>query len=408
MSGGRSDRLIDARPRRFGMLKRLTPAALLAVVSMAVGMSSVAFGQATAQPAAKAEANAEPKALTLGMTAPEYKVQEFIKGEPITGFEKGKVYVVEFWATWCGPCIKAFPHLSEMQAKYKDKNVTFIGTNIWEKYDEKTLTKVKEFVAKQGDKMAYTVAYDGEKKEMDKSYMAAAGQNGIPCAFIVNQDGKVAWIGHPMQMEKPLEEITAGTYDLKAAVAAYEADRAKEKAAEAKAKAEADSPAAKMQAKIRAAVKAEKWDDALAACDEMVKAEPKAASGALMQKFNILIAKKKDYSAAYGMKDALLADSTISNNAMMLNQIAWGVVDPEGKVEKKDADFAVAIATQADKASGSKDPMIIDTLARAYWVKGDKAKAIELQEKAVKLSSELDDETKAGIAKSLDEYKGKN
>jgi len=398
------------------MLKRLTPAALLAVVSLAASIGSTAFAQATtdakAQPAVKVETKAEPKTeakiLTVGMAAPEFKVQEFLKGEPITGFEKGKVYVVEFWATWCGPCIRAFPHLSELQAQYKEKNVTFIGTNIWEKYDGDTLAKVKKFVAGQGDKMAYTVAYDGETKRMDKAYMGAAQKNGIPCAFIVNQDGKVAWIGHPMSMEKPLEQIAAGKYDLAAAVKEYEAGQAESRAEQNKAKAEAESPAAKLKEKVQTATKAGKWDDAVAGLDEIVKADPKQASGALMTKFDILLTKKKDFTAAYGMKDVLLADKTISNNPMMLNQIAWGVVDPEGKVEKKDADFAVAIATQADKAAGSKDAAILDTLARAYWVKGDKAKAIEIQEKAVKLSEGLDDSMKDGIAASLAEYKGKN
>lgn len=394
------------------MLKRMTPAALLAALSVCAGLTSSVFAQATAapaaQPAAKAGEKAEPKVLSIGMAAPEFKVVEFIKGEPITGYEKGKVYVVEFWATWCGPCIKAFPHLSELQAQYKDKNVTFIGTNIWEKYDEGTLAKVKKFVEGQGDKMAYTVAYDGDGKAMDKAFMAAAGKNGIPCAFIVNQDGKVAWIGHPMGMEKPLEEITAGKYDLEKAIKDGEAAAAAERAAQAKAKADADGPVGKLRSKIQAAAKAQKWDEAVAACDELAKADPAQASGALMQKFNILLSSKKDYAAAYGMKDALLADKTISGNAMMLNQIAWGVVDPEGKVEKKDADFALAIAVQADKASGSKDPMIIDTLARAYWVKGEKAKAIELQEKAVKLSEGLDESIKDGIVATLTEYKGKN
>lgn len=391
-------------------MKRMTPAALLAALSVCAGVTTSVFAQAApaAQPAVKADAKAEPKVLSVGMPAPEFKVQEFLKGEPITGFEKGKVYVVEFWATWCGPCIKAFPHLSEMQAQYKNKNVTFIGTNIWEKYDGDTLAKVKKFVAGQGDKMGYTVAYDGESKGMDKAYMAAASKNGIPCAFIVNQDGKVAWIGHPMGMDKPLEEIVAGKYDLAQAVKAGEEAAAADRAAQAKAKADADGPVGKLKSKIQAAAKAQKWDEAVSACDELAKADPAQASTALMQKFNILLSSKKDYTAAYGMKDAILGDKTISGNAMMLNQIAWGVVDPEGKVEKKDADFALAIATQADKASGSKDPMIIDTLARAFWVKGEKSKAIELQEKAVKLAEGLDQSVKDGIVATLTEYKGKN
>ncbi len=48
---------------------------------------------------------------------------------PITGFDsfKGKIVVVDFWATWCGPCIAAFPHMREMQARYQGKDVVLLG-----------------------------------------------------------------------------------------------------------------------------------------------------------------------------------------------------------------------------------------------------------------------------------------
>jgi hypothetical protein len=52
---------------------------------------------------------AEP--LTIGSPAPELKINTWVKGDPVGGIEKGKVYVIEFWGTACGPCIKCMPHL---------------------------------------------------------------------------------------------------------------------------------------------------------------------------------------------------------------------------------------------------------------------------------------------------------
>lgn len=354
------------------------------------------------QPPAKKETEAkEKKGLAVGDAAPAFKVEAFVKGEPVKSFEKGKVYVVEFWATWCGPCVAAFPHLSEMQAKYKDK-VTFIGTNIWERpYNSETLEKVKTFVTEQGDKMAYTVAFDGKAAEMDAAYMKAAGRNGIPSAFIVNQDGKIAWMGHPMSMEKVLEEVVAGKYDLKAA-----AD--KEKAAK-----DAEGKVADIRAKVQKAARAEKWDEVVAGMDEMAKVDPDNKASYLLNKFNILAGKKNDYAAAYGMKDAMLAEKTIAENSQMLNQIAWGVVDPNGDVPKKDRnlDFAMAFAVKANEVTKGENAAILDTLARVYWEKGERAKAIEFQEKAVKATekdTEATDDMKSEIKATLEEYKKEN
>jgi tetratricopeptide (TPR) repeat protein len=310
--------------------------------------------------------------------------------------------VIEFWATWCGPCVAAFPHLSEQQAKYKDK-VVFIGTNVWEeqKYTAETIEKVKAFVAEQGDKMAYTVAFDGKDKAMDTAYMKAAGKNGIPAAFIVNQDGVIAWIGHPMSMDKVLAQVVEGKYDLTAA--------------QKKAKAEQDSAGKlkEIQTRISKAARADKWDEVAAGFDDLIKADPDNKGDYLFNKFNVLATKANNYTAAYAMKDALLAEKSIAEDGMKLNEIAWGIVDPNGEVPKKDRnlDFAMAFAIKANEVTKGENAPILDTVARVYWEKGDRAKAIEFQEKAVS-AAEKDSDTppsmKDEIKATLEQYKKEN
>jgi thiol-disulfide isomerase/thioredoxin len=168
-------------------------------------------------PAAVAAPKPAPS-LKAGMPAPEFKVEKFLKGKPFTGLEKGQVYVVEFWATWCGPCIASMPHISELQKEYAEKGVTICGVNIWEdkEYNDGTLPKAEKFVEKKGDGMAYTVAFDGPSKHMDTAWMLAAGRGGIPCAFVVNKEGVIAWIGHPMQLDMVIDEVVKGTWDIEA------------------------------------------------------------------------------------------------------------------------------------------------------------------------------------------------
>lgn len=157
-----------------------------------------------------------PKYLTIGDKAPSLDSAIWLKGKPTKGFEKGRLHVVEFWATWCGPCKENIPHLTEMAKKYRDK-VSIIGVSIWENLEADAadpLKKVKDFVASQGDQMDYLVAADGPENTIADAWMKPASEGGIPCSFLVDGEGRIAWIGHPARMEAVIEQVLAGTYDL--------------------------------------------------------------------------------------------------------------------------------------------------------------------------------------------------
>lgn len=157
-----------------------------------------------AAPAAEAAVATLPT--KLGDAAYPLTGLTYVKGEPVT-ISPGKVYVVEFWATWCPPCSRSIPHLSKLQAKYQDR-VTFVGVS------QEKPGVVKTFVGDQGDNMAYTVAVD-VAGAVGKGYMWAFGQGGIPTAFVVDANGKVVWHGHPMSpIEDVLDQVLAGTYSI--------------------------------------------------------------------------------------------------------------------------------------------------------------------------------------------------
>ena len=178
------------------------------------GLAAPLNAQEPAPAAAPASKQPAPS-LKAGDPAPAFKVHSILKGAEFAAFESGKIYVVEFWSTWCGPCIASIPHLSKLQAKFADKGVRIVGVNIWEddKLDDATLSKVRDFVTQQGDIMGYTVAYDGPDKHMDKAWMQAAGRRGIPSAFLVDGTGKIAWMGHPIMLDIVLHEVVDGTWD---------------------------------------------------------------------------------------------------------------------------------------------------------------------------------------------------
>lgn len=159
-------------------------------------------------------------AIVPGAKAPALKVHAWLKGTPVKEFKKGEIHVVEFWATWCGPCITSIPHVTDLAKKYKDK-VKVTGVSVWENpWDQ---AKAQKFVDDMGAKMDYNVAIDTKEGVMADSWMKAAEQNGIPAAFIV-KDGIVQWVGHPMSMDEPLKEVVEGKFNLAESKKAFMAE----------------------------------------------------------------------------------------------------------------------------------------------------------------------------------------
>lgn len=142
--------------------------------------------------------------LTIGSPAPTLKVDTWVKGDPVSTIEKGKVYVIEFWGTKCAPCIKCMPHLSDLQRQHQAVIFACLSGE-----PEPT---IRAFVAKNDKNMGFRVGVDA-KGRMWKSWMETAGLEGTPTAFIVDAVGKIAWIGHPGEMDEPLRQILEGKYD---------------------------------------------------------------------------------------------------------------------------------------------------------------------------------------------------
>ena len=139
------------------------------------------------------KAEDEVKELKLGDPAPALQLAEWLQGGPITLAEgKGsKVYVVEFWATWCPPCRVTIPHLTELYKKYKDQGLEVVSKT------EEEPEYIKTFLIEQGDKMAYPVAIDRDQLTT-VAYMLGVNVNTIPHAFVIDSNGKLVWHCNPL------------------------------------------------------------------------------------------------------------------------------------------------------------------------------------------------------------------
>jgi thiol-disulfide isomerase/thioredoxin len=130
--------------------------------------------------------------LSLGSSAPTITIAEWLTDTPEgeNPFQ-GKTVVLEFWATWCGPCVRAIPHLNELVEKYQSDDLIFISIT---KEDKK---KVTDFMKKK--EMKAYVALD-ERGKTNSSYKIRY----IPKAYIISPEGKIIWDGHPSNLNNQL------------------------------------------------------------------------------------------------------------------------------------------------------------------------------------------------------------
>lgn len=134
--------------------------------------------------------------LVPGSPAPAFTVDSFVRGPEAKTLELGKVHVIEFWATWCGPCVASMPHLTELQKQHPD--VQFIGVAGFERGKDAAdgTKRVEDFVKAKGDAVGFAIAFDGDGT-MAKTWMTAAKRNSIPTSFVVGKDGNISFIGSP-------------------------------------------------------------------------------------------------------------------------------------------------------------------------------------------------------------------
>ena len=222
----------------------------------------------------------KPATLEAGDPAPPLSITQWLNGAPIEKFEADSVYVVEFWATWCGPCRVSMPHISALQEQYGDK-VHFIGVT---REPESTVQRFLDGQQSAGktwrEAIKYRLAIDSSGKT-DAAYMRAAGENGIPCAFVVGKDGVLDWIGHPVSIDSPLAQVVAGQWNRAAFIAQYRGTKKLQQ----------------VSAQINVLCRSQEWDKALGILEQLEK-EYGSSAASIRSRLSVLTQAGRTQEAA--------------------------------------------------------------------------------------------------------------
>jgi thiol-disulfide isomerase/thioredoxin len=325
--------------------------------------------------------------LMVGDKAPALQTGQWIQGEPVQSFDSNHVYIVEFWATWCGPCVGSIPHLNQLWEKFKDKGVIVIGQDIWDSDNA-----VAPFVKKEGTNMTYRVALDDKSYDPD-GWMAnnwwprKVNHHGIPNAFIIDQNGVIAWIGHPMGLkEETLDNIVSGRYDLAKAAAEYKKDW------------QTDQLFQGLQEQLSSSIKAQKWSDAESALNQITSLEPKFKDSFAEQRLKIYLGEKKFDEAYQFAKTFSEAHAT---DDFWQNDLAWTIVT-DASANADCLGLAETMAERAVQLTNGQNANALDTLARAQFMVNKKQDAIATEQSAINIES--DPRERASLEKTLASY----
>lgn len=298
--------------------------------------------------------------LEIGDVAPPLDVETWLQGAPIIAFEPDKVYVLDFLAPWCAPCLAMAPHLSTLQELFGPRGVQIIGV-----MGPDTLGTTRETAAKLVEKrkeaLRVPVAFDrlaeGREPVEDViqgrtmgAYMNGTGI-GLPGSAVIDREGRVAWFGLPSDLSPVLESILAGTWDRR--------------------------------------VFAERWRTAVAA-------EPR---------INEMLVLLRGGHAPEAMAVAReLINGPFAESSGHLRLVVDKLMAPASEgVKGIDMNLALAAAIRADSLSAGVDPIVVAALARVRFLRGELPQAIAAQERAV---AHAEDETmRPSMEKRLQEYR---
>ena len=280
--------------------------------------------------------------LVVGSHAPRLQVADWVHGPAIDELKVGNVYLVEFWATWCPPCVSSAPHLAELQRKYASRGLKVVGITQLDNWGSDP-ESISRLLKAMGPKMDYPIGVDAVAPKAyqgvfngrtECSYLGAAQVQAIPCSFLIDRQGRIAFIGLPTLVDAPLKQVMDGEFDMRAAATVY--------------------------------AKNKRVESDLLVLEGLLK-------GGKFEPANALAASLADASASDARVQSLIADELVGFEGKHLNP--------------RNLKVALACAQRAVDASHRTDPEMLASLAGVLHYLNRRSESDKLMRDAISLAS---------------------
>ena len=324
-----------------------------------------------------------------GEQAPALRVGTWVRGEPVDRFERGRVYVVEFWASWCPASKRAIPRLTALQRAHPD-GLTVVAVSSRDLQGE-SLARVETLASELGDAIGFRIGFDDGRRTA-RQWLDTFDVRSIPTAFVINGEGTIVWIGNPLWPPGEIEDATARVL----AGAFTPADRESVHRIHL----ERRERIARVERELSDLDVTAQAAQALRLLDTLLEINPESAPSYTIKKFELMLSDPKRVDEAYALGRAAVA-GVLKSDAERLAQLAQAILDEPG-LERRDMDLALTAAARGVEITRRSDAEILDTLAMVYFRRGEPARAVEAEQRAVDLAS--DEYVKSNFEERLQEY----
>ena len=308
-------------------------------------------------------ANAGDK-LSVGDDAPDgFSLETWLLPageEPKVDMTDGKVHVVEFWATRCGPCKFSIPHLSRLQEDWGHERLQIIGVT------DEDIGDVKPWVERNQAQIKYAVGISGSRGPQ-KTWFKEAKLSGIPAAFIVGPEGRIQFIGNPNDelFEQTLVKVLQGRFDARLM-----------------------RQAAPRFDDLRKQKKVKNWRQYEKIANEIVGMSPTIFVDTEIDLFETRLTDMQDAPAAYEAAAEFVESHLESDPHAVFFLVDRVVGDPDIPDKDRDLDFALDSAKRAyDRMIEPRDQVRgLKTIAATHFKRGEVAEAIKTSRAAYRMA----------------------